>query len=87
MRLHVSSLHSGKESRCIAVCCVTLVSALQRSRATESTVPCLLSKCRFVHGQVIVPLSVLVLSLAIESANKRCVSIATYLSYLSCHCF
>ena len=86
MRLHVSGLHSSKESRCIALCCVAPVSALQRSRAAESTIHCSPNVGLPTASQVIV-LSVLVLSLDTESTNKPCVSIATYLSYLSCHCF
>lgn len=61
-----SSSQRCKESRRIVLCCVGFVPCLQRSRATESTILCLLSKCRFARGQVIVFLSVLVLFLAME---------------------
>lgn len=66
---HLCSSQRCKESRWIALCCVGLVPCLQRSRATGGTIPYLLSKCRFAHGQVVVFLSVLVLFLAMETNN------------------
>lgn len=77
MRFYVSGLHSSKESRCIALLRCSSSGSPEEQGDGQYFI-CLLSKRSFTHGQVIVLLSVLVLSVAADSTNKTGVSTATF---------